>query len=92
MYRRRLERFPKILTPSEFAKKILEERKGEVIYDPKGLKVIVRPDGTKEVIRLSEVEREAYNRGFVDGLLFVFFLGLLAKAVLDFLGVTCRRC
>jgi len=57
MYRRRLERFPKILTPSEFAKKILEEREGKAIYDPKGLRVIVRPDRTKEVIRLSEVER-----------------------------------
>ena len=65
------------------------------LYDPKGLKVIVRPDGTKEIIRLSEVERRQndFLSGFIAGIAFIAFLGALATAVLSFVGALgVRRC
>ena len=62
------------------------------IFDPRGLKVIIRPDGTREIIRLSEVERRQndFLTGFIAGIAFIAFLGALATAVLNFVGV--RRC
>jgi hypothetical protein len=66
------------------------------IFDPRGLKVIVRPDGTKEIIRLSEIERrqnDDFLAGFLAGIAFIAFLGTLATAVLSFVGAFGgRRC
>ncbi len=65
------------------------------IYDPKGLKIIVRPDGAKEIIRLSEVEgrQNDFLSGFIAGIAFIAFLGALATAVLSFIGALgARRC
>ena len=63
------------------------------IYDPKGLKVVVRPDGTREIIKFSEdrAKQNDFLNGFIAGIAFVAFLGALATAVLSFVGALGAR-